>query len=1111
MQCPNCQTINRAQARFCKNCGYFLAPLCPQCRRELPDNANFCDACGFALTAQPPASPPRTTPAAQSIPASPRAASAALTNSTPSPTSPQNPANAAPSRQALAEASSTTTEHSKLEQYIPKELLNKLNAAISGGGLVGERRVVTMLFCDVKGSTAAAEGLDPEDWTDIINGAFEHMIKPVYKYEGTVARLMGDSILAFFGAPIAHEDDPERAVLGGLEIIIGFNEYKAKIQERFGIELDVRVGINTGMVVVGTVGSDLRMEYTAMGDAINLAARMEQTAQPGTVQIAHDTYKLVAPLFQVQALGGILVKGKEEPVLAYRVIGRHADHTRVRGVAGLESKLVGRELEMATLREILENAKHGVGHIVCLMSDAGLGKTRLIEETQKIWRNNPALDWYALSSLSYEANQVYGMFQNLVRVLTGVGLNDSPGESRRKLEPILRLMPEAEQGRAAQALDLLLGAADTSGLPVPEGEAFQDMLRGVMQALLRKTFADKPGILVIDDLHWSDSSSVQLLRSLLPLTNELPLVLLYSLRLDHDTPGWQLSRYAAEELPYHYTELKLRPLTNQDSSLLVRTLLGGIELPNDLMNKILERALGNPFFIEEVVRTLIENGTFVREEPGGHWTVTRRSETFDIPTSLQALLAARIDQLEDMTRRTLQLSSVIGRSFHVRVLAAIAGAGQDLDRHLGILQHFEMIGEAARLPELEYRFRNPLTQEVAYKSILLKQRREFHRRVAETMEELYADHLDDYSALLAHHFVASDLYGKAIGYLHRAARRAMALYSYDEAIRQLLAALELMPGETHGIEIKTELLEELADVYRLVRDFAQAISLYQRALALLGEGQEYDPTTAIRLHRKMIQIVTEAKWSVDANTYEQVSLIRESSIRSLAASLNARTEEPPHAETVYLFAALSMDAWRNQNPPEWESAQRFAQSAVDMAEQLDNAEVLSQALGTLANVLDGRSLLREHLAVALRRLEITRDAGFQDVREKIDALRGLGVALMYVGEYEQALPYVRQAEELAAGIQAIDQQTNALGIASQCLFRLDRWDELFETEKKWRALEQQYARARVGETCYFVALSASAHALRGEKERAIIYAQESYAYMLSMSGQPEEWQRNQFY
>src|SRR3990170_3586076 len=294
----NCHTENRPEARFCKRCGFWLLPNCPFCNATLPETALFCDRCGRQLNTQVGSTPEAPDPR----PAAPLVAShshqAAPTPITALPDVSKGSAPQSPSVQ------------SELRQYIPQELMKKLEAARDMGGMVGERRVVTMLFCDLKGSTAAAEGLDPEDWTEIMNGAFAQMIKPVYQYEGIITRLMGDALLAFFGAPIAHEDDPRRAILAGLDIVEAIKPYREQIRERYGIDLDVRVGINTGLVVVGAVGSDLRMEYSALGDAINLAARMEQTAEPGTVRIAHDTYKLVKNLFEFKSLGSIEIKGK---------------------------------------------------------------------------------------------------------------------------------------------------------------------------------------------------------------------------------------------------------------------------------------------------------------------------------------------------------------------------------------------------------------------------------------------------------------------------------------------------------------------------------------------------------------------------------------------------------------------------------------------------------------------------------------------------------------------------------------------------------------------------------------------------------------------------------
>jgi tetratricopeptide (TPR) repeat protein len=384
-------------------------------------------------------------------------------------------------------------------------------------------------------------------------------------------------------------------------------------------------------------------------------------------------------------------------------------------------------------------------------------------------------------------------------------------------------------------------------------------------------------------------------------------------------------------------------------------------------------------------------------------------------------------------------------------------ASQDLDKHLGALIRLDMIRESARVPELEYAFRNPLTQEAVYKTILHKRRRAFHRRVGQAMEMLFPNRLEGLAGLLAYHFAQAGDRDKAITYARHAAQQAVAVYAYDDAIQNLRKAIALIAPDT-VVELQFSLFEDLGDVYRLIRDFAQSLALYQQAIA-----RARDPISAARLHRKIVQIATDAKWSVDAVAYQQVNEIRKASRAWIEENILAQ-DAAPHAEIVQLFVALSMDAWRNQTPPDWDSAQNLAQRAVQMAEQLGDRAAWSKALGALANGLDRRSLLREHLQIATRRLELNRAGGFDDPRENIDAVRGVGVALMYFGEYDQALPYLREAETLAARIQATDQQVNAIGIQSHCLFRLDRWDDVLATEERWRDLERRYTRERVGET-----------------------------------------------
>ena len=1075
MNCPICQTSNREEANYCKHCGNILFRSCPRCHNELLESVIFCDNCGlrlmdppgFSWWAQDQAITSRMSSNVEQAPLTDFQSPARMTSSFHR-TDIDQKANI---QTRTAQAAQEKSGNSLLQQYIPKELLEKIEAARASGSMAGERRVVTMLFCDVQGSTAAAEQLDPEEWSDIINGAFEHMIKPIYKYEGNVARLMGDALLAFFGAPIAHEDDPQRAVLAGLDIVAAIKPYRQQVKQRYGIDFDVRVGINTGLVVVGAVGSDLRMEYTALGDAINLASRMEQTAIPGTVQISQDTYKLVKPLFDFEELGSIEVKGKAEPVLTYRVVGRKVLTKRVRGIEGLYAEMVGREAEMETLRGVMTDLKQGIGRIVCVLGEAGLGKSRLANETYEIFKQLTGSEenWYETTSLSYETHQAYGLLQRLIRRVMGIAYDDSPIIIREKLTSLVDRLDEEQRPRATLLLDALFGLDSDNGGPPIEGDTFKQELIELIEAWWRSAFSSQPTVLVFDDMHWSDAASIELLVQLLPLTGEIPLVLLCALRSERQAPAWLIRTTADEEFRYRYTEISLQPLSDAESNELVNRLLANPVLPDNLRASILEKAAGNPFFIEEVVRTLIDRGLLVSEERTvegerqRYWRATSEGGDFDLPDNLQSLLASRIDRLEEATRATLQIAAVIGRSFYRRVLQAVDESKPDLDRRLSTLLRLDMIREATRVPEIEYAFRNPLTQEAVYQTILLKRRREFHRRVGEAMEAIYPDRLEGLLGLLAYHFALAGQTDKAIAYSREASRQAVALYAYDDAIRNLLAAFELIePGEQS--ETHLELLEELADVYRMLRDFEGAIDHYQRALDLWANLETADKIVEIRLNRKIVQMVADLKWSVGVEFLQQANESRLASRANLEQGLPNLEAEPANMETVRVLVALSTDAWRTQDPPDWEAAQRFAQSAVDMAKQLDSPVDLSRALGALATVLDGRSLLRQHLQITQQRLDICQQPLFDDARETIAALRGTGTALMYVSEYQKALPYLQEAESMAVETHMVDQQATMLGLQAQCYFRLDRWDEVLGIEEKWRDLERRYTRERVGET-----------------------------------------------
>lgn len=779
MNCPTCQTPNRDLARFCRACGLWLVPHCPFCNAEIPVASAFCDQCGRRISES----------------ASQRVGESAIQRGDEATS--QRVSDSGIRREGEGQGGGSPIAN--LQSHISPELAAKLTAARETRAMEGQRRVVTMLFCDVQGSTEAASRLDPEEWAGIINAAFECMITPVVHYEGTVARLMGDGLLAFFGAPIAHEDDPVRAVLAGLDILEAFKSYQEHILLDWGIPVNVRVGINTGLVVVGAVGSDLQVEYSALGDAINVAARMEQTAKPGTVQISEETYKLVAPLFEVEDLGLVRVKGKSDPVHTFRPLHPKLAPGRLRGIEGLDAPTIGREHEIATLRATLENLSRGVGSLLFLTGEAGMGKSRLLTEAGLILKQAPVpLQNFQIAPLSFEASQPYALFRSFLRQITGVDEMDSLETAHPKLTAYADRLPIEVRGGVTSAFASVLGVqAARITARDSDGEAFKRQLFATAREAVRVQFAGNPGMIVLDDLHWADPASLEIFGHLFPLVETVPILFLCATRPEREAPVWQVKTTLAEAYPHRFTEIPVQPLTNEDSNHLVDHLLTETELPARIRTMILAKSEGNPFFLEEIIRTLMDEGVLVQKlNPAGdvrHWHVAEEDlDTLHIPDNLQTLLAARLDRLAEETLRVVQMASVIGRTFNYRVLSTVTEAQTGLDGQLSTLQRMNMVVEAARLPELEYAFRHTLVQETAYRSILRKQRREFHRRVGETMEALFPARLDEYAPLLAMHFERAGEDARAFHYYLRAGDAAYRLHAVKEAITHYARAVDLL-------------------------------------------------------------------------------------------------------------------------------------------------------------------------------------------------------------------------------------------------------------------------------------------------------------------------------
>jgi class 3 adenylate cyclase/tetratricopeptide (TPR) repeat protein len=905
MTCPTCGATNRDGAAFCRNCGRLLLAACPRCRSMAEPGANFCDACGYPL--------------------SPRAWTG-ITNYELRITNEESARFPAPPLlrpPAPSTEPATSISDRPLDRFIPRELLAKLTAA---RGATAERRIVTLLFCDIQGSTALAGQLDPEEWTEIVNGAFERMVRPVYKYEGTVARLMGDGLLAFFGAPIAHEDDPRRAVLAGLEIVDGIRAYRATLPPA-AADLDVRVGINTGLVVVGAVGSDLRLEYSAIGDAINLAARMEQTAAPGTVQIAEDTHRLVAGQFEVEPLGPIEVKGKAQPVPAYGVLRRGGPR---RSPASLRAALVDRRMEWEALERAFDALGAGRGGIIFLTGDAGLGKTRLIDEAAE--RLLPMLDppgrIYDASAVSYETNQPYGLLIRLLRQPLGLMAGDPPERAR---ERIAAAVPAAED----QALmESLFGVALSANGHEITGEAFAAQLDACMARSWRAQAAAGPLALALDELQWLDASSADRLAALFHLTESVPILFLCALRRERRSPGWALKESAGRDLPHRLTEIALHPLNDRESRQLLAGLLGAAELPDALAGSILEKAEGNPLFLEEVVRHLVERGDLSRAEEG-NWAVAPTA-AITLPDSLQALLTARIDRLDDATRRTLQVASVIGRSFSRGPLAALVDDPDALDGQLVELQRMELAREVSRLPEPTYAFSHTLTQEAVYNTILLKQRRALHRRVAEVIESLRGEDLNAVAPVLAHHFIEGEAPERALHYLLMAAGDALRLHAASEAIahyeRALPLALALPDGSAALIEIATNHGRAL----ELQSRFAEAKELYEAIEALARERS--DPALELEA------VIAQGKLYANVNPFYNPTLGRALMERAMAL---AEAADNRVAEVRIIWNLVNIDRFDINS---LDRASALGERGLALARELELGEELAYLLNDLGEL-----------------------------------------------------------------------------------------------------------------------------------------------------------------
>jgi class 3 adenylate cyclase/tetratricopeptide (TPR) repeat protein len=705
--------------------------------------------------------------------------------------------------------------------YTPAYLAEKI--LTSKSTLEGERKQVTVLFADIKDSTQLIQGLDPEAAQQLLDPAIHRMMDAVHRFEGTVNQVLGDGIMALFGAPIAHEDHALRACYAALAMQAAMRGHTDAVRRAYGCELHIRVGLNAGEVVVRAIGNDLHMDYSAVGETTHLAACMEQLALPGTIRLTPTALRLVEGLVRVQALGPIPVKGLPEPLEVFELTGASDTRHRLQAaVARGLTRFVGRQQELMALQQALERAGAGHGQVAALVGEAGVGKSRLLYEFVHSHRTQR---WSVLesASVSYGKATPYFPVIDVLRRYGHIEDQDDTRTIRAKVTGQVLTLDEALQDTLPALLSLLDALPEDSPfLTLDPPQRRQRTLAALKRVLLRESQV-QPLLLVFEDLHWIDSETQALLDTLIASLPTAPLLLLVNYRPEYQH-GWGSKTY--------YTQLRLDPLPPASADAFLQALLGDDPGLAPLKRLLIARTEGNPFFLEESVRTLVETGVLVGEP--GAYRLAQALPTIQVPATVQAVLAARIDRLPPEDKRLLQTAAVIGTEVPLPLLQAIAEVPEDaLQRGLAHLQAAEFLYETRLFPDLAYTFKHALTHEVAYSSLLLERRRVLHSRIVEALEALSPDRVAEQVERLAYHALRGEVWDKALVYFRQAGEKVMARSAYREAVGYFEQALSALPH----LPEQRDTREQAIDLQLALRSALRPFGNFERILVALREAE----------------------------------------------------------------------------------------------------------------------------------------------------------------------------------------------------------------------------------------------------------------------------------
>ena len=797
MQCTHCRCDNLADASFCQDCGTRLELICGSCRAANAAAGKFCRKCGTRLAAQP-------APAA-----------AATVAEAPDPSKSVHP--------DVSAAADTS------DRYVPAHLAERFRRghAMHLTQHAGERKIITALFADIKGSMALLDDMDPERARQVIDPALRLMMNAVYRYEGYVAQALGDGIFAFFGAPIAREDHARRALYAALSMQEQMKDYGARLLREYGLPaMQIRVGIHTGEVVVRSIPTDdQRADYVPIGHSTGLAARIEQVAAPGSVVVSEATHRLTEGYFEFRNLGPVPLKGVNSNVNLFEVTGIGPLRTRLEVAAshGL-ARFVGRQSELERMRSMLDLAKSGRGQIIGVIGEAGVGKSRLCHEFKLLAKEGCLT--LECSSDSYGKAFPYlpliDMLQSYLQIAPG-------DDDRRKLEKVTGRVLGLDRtlDDTIPFLLALLGVADPAA-PIDKMDPLIRRRRtfdALSRVVLRES-VNQPVLVVMEDLHWLDVESQSFLTMLGRAVEGARILLLVNYRPEYQ-PQWDAAT--------SHSQLRLKAFERDDAEQLLIALLGTSPALVDLKRLIVEKTQGNPFFMEEYVQTLFDRGILVR---GEEIALTRPLATIEMPATVQGMLAARIDRLEPRQKAFLQMLAVLGNASPFRLIERIADSSETrLQEMLDHLQSAEFIYERTAFPDIEYIFKHALIRETAYGELLADTRRTLHSRAAQAMEVHFSDRLADHCSELAYHYACSDNVPKAVDFLMRAGSQAMQRSAYVTAIEHLGSALTLLPGLPDAAvrdSRELQLQSMLGSAWMATRGFAvpEVAEAYERAREL---------------------------------------------------------------------------------------------------------------------------------------------------------------------------------------------------------------------------------------------------------------------------------------